>query len=174
MGLLQDAEDSSQILVHNLVVNNTAGGISRQYARNQTLTAMTAKNSDIMRLPTVSSNRGPSLRGGLNAQGQPSSGQGRPGDEITIDQVTPELAAQVVKHFVLPMFDTEAKKGLRRKYGRVQAATQYGAHQPRIAGQLQPTQGVPDSGPSTVLGDLKLTERLSVQFDELKRRFDTL
>ena len=37
--------------------------------------------------------------------------------------MTPELAAQVVKHFVLPMFDTDYKKGLRRKYGRMQAAT---------------------------------------------------
>ena len=58
----------------------------------------------------------------------------RPGEEITINQITPELAAQVVKHFVLPMFDTEAKKGLRRKYGRMQAATQYNGQQSQITG----------------------------------------
>ena len=40
---------------------------------------------------------------------------------MSIKHVTPELAAQVVKHFVLPMFDTDHKKGLRRKYGRLQA-----------------------------------------------------
>jgi len=38
---------------------------------------------------------------------------------MSIKDVTPELAAQVVKFFVLPMFDTENKKGLRRKYGRM-------------------------------------------------------
>jgi hypothetical protein len=42
---------------------------------------------------------------------------------LSIKDVTPELAAQVVKFFVLPMFDTDYKKGLRRKYGRMQAAT---------------------------------------------------
>ena len=144
VGLLQDVEDQSTFLVNNLIVNNTAGGVSRQYARNQTYSAATGKNSDIMRLPTVSSNRNASRCGGPNTQGQPSGGQVRPGEEITINQVTPELAAQVVKHFVLPMFDTEAKKGLRRKYGRMQAATQYGTLQPHTAGQVQPTQGAPD------------------------------
>ena len=44
-------------------------------------------------------------------------------EPISIKHVTPELAAQVVKYFVLPMFDTDYKKGLRRKYGRMQAAT---------------------------------------------------
>ena len=43
------------------------------------------------------------------------------GEALSIKNVTPELAAQVVKHFVLPMFDTDYKKGLRRKYGRLQA-----------------------------------------------------
>lgn len=29
--------------------------------------------------------------------------------------VTPELAAQIIKHFVLPMFDTDTRKNLRIK-----------------------------------------------------------
>jgi hypothetical protein len=29
------------------------------------------------------------------------------GGGLTFDQVTPELAAQIVKHYVLPMFDTD-------------------------------------------------------------------
>jgi len=40
---------------------------------------------------------------------------------MSIEHVTPELAAQIVKHFVIPMFDTDTKKGLRRKYGRMQS-----------------------------------------------------
>ena len=78
--------------------------------------------------PTVGS--GPiaaSLGGGSNGASNILKG----GDEqISIKQVTPELAAQVVKHFVLPMFDTDYKKGLRRKYGRMQAA----AISPAMAG----------------------------------------
>ena len=46
---------------------------------------------------------------------------------MSIKHVTPQLAAQVVKHFVLPMFDTDYKKGLRRKYGRLQAGMISGA-----------------------------------------------
>ena len=134
LGMVQDMEDSSQLLVNNLIVNNTSGGISRQYGRNLNQTSMTVKNSDIMRLPTVSSNRNASRTVMPNAQGQSTGGPTRPGEEITINQVTPELAAQVVKHFVLPMFDTEAKKGLRRKYGRMQASTQYNALQSHISG----------------------------------------
>lgn len=57
------------------------------------------------------------------ATGPPINGDNKGGEQISIKHVTPELAAQVVKHFVLPMFDTDYKKGLRRKYGRMQAAT---------------------------------------------------
>ena len=59
------------------------------------------------------------------------------------------------------MFDTDAKKGLRRKYGRMQAATQYNAQQSHMSGPVQPAQGVGSTGAATVLGDLKLTEHLS-------------
>ena len=58
---------------------------------------------------------------GTATTGPPITGD--KGEQISIKHVTPELAAQVVKHFVLPMFDTDYKKGLRRKYGRMQAAT---------------------------------------------------
>ena len=67
-----------------------------------------------------------SLNGGIGASNVLKGGD----EPLTIKNVTPELAAQVVKHFVLPMFDTDYKKGLRRKYGRMQAA----AISPAIAG----------------------------------------
>ena len=173
--MVQEVEEQSQILVNNLIVNNGAGGVSRQHARNQTQKGQSpGKNSDIMKLPTVSSNRNVSRAGAPTAQAPSSGGPARAGDDITINQVTPELAAQVVKYFVLPMFDTDAKKGLRRKYGRMQAATQYNAQQSHMSGQVQPSQGAAGSGGATVLGDLKLTEHLSNQFEELRQRFDTL
>lgn len=34
---------------------------------------------------------------------------------MKLDQVTPELAAQIVKYYVIPMFDTDIKKSLRKK-----------------------------------------------------------
>jgi uncharacterized protein YdhG (YjbR/CyaY superfamily) len=42
---------------------------------------------------------------------------------LSIDQVTPELAAQIVKHYILPMFDNDSRKSLRRKYARLNAVT---------------------------------------------------
>ena len=80
-----------------------------------------------------------------------------------------------MKHFVLPMFDTDYKKGLRRKYGRLQAGmigvgkVQKSA-QDKIADQTARTQ---DSAiPGTVLGDLKLTEILSNELEEVRSKFD--
>ena len=45
-----------------------------------------------------------SLNGGANGASNILKGGD---DQLTIKHVTPELAAQVVKHFVLPMFDTD-------------------------------------------------------------------
>ena len=61
--------------------------------------------------------------------------------QLTIDQVTPELAAQIVKHYILPMFDDKRPKRLSK------AQT------------------------STVFGDLKLTETLANQLEELTNQF---
>ena len=75
---------------------------------------------------------------------------------ITIDKVTPELAAQIVKHFVIPMFDSDNKKMLRAKY-KGMAAT-----------------GNPDGQyGGTILGDLKLTTILSTQLEEIKSQVDS-
>ena len=89
-------DDQSQILVNNLIVNNTAGGISRQHPWNQTQTtkgALDSKNSDIMKLPKVSSNRNLSRSGMPSGHGPATGGPSRAGDEVTIAQITPELAA---------------------------------------------------------------------------------
>lgn len=40
-----------------------------------------------------------------STRGAPLTGDAN--EKISIKHVTPELAAQVVKHFVLPMFDTD-------------------------------------------------------------------
>lgn len=99
------------------------------------------------------------------------------GEALSIKNVTPELAAQVVKHFVLPMFDTDYKKGLRRKYGRLQAGMiGFGklqkSTQDKTAEQTARTQDSALTG--TVLGDLKLTEILSNELEEVRSKFDSM
>ena len=103
---------------------------------------------------------------------------GDKGEQISIKHVTPELAAQVVKHFVLPMFDTDYKKGLRRKYGRMQAAT-VGPNLGAFSKQPAMPSGATTAselqmGMGTVLGDLKLTEHLSNELEEVRNKFDTM
>ena len=110
---------------------------------------------------------------------------------ISIQHVTPELAAQVVKHFVLPMFDTDQKKGLRRKYGRMQAATftsgpvghkvvaQHQLNQSQLGSVHSATAGQKSeaalaAGGTTVLGDLKLTEHLSNQLEVVGNKFEMM
>jgi hypothetical protein len=67
--------------------------------------------------------------------------------------VTPELAAQIVKHFIIPMFDSENKKDLRKKYNEMAGIK---------------------SAASTVLGDLKLTETLSNELEGVRNQVDNL
>lgn len=99
---------------------------------------------------------------------------GDPGP-LSIKNVTPELAAQVVKHFVLPMFDTDHKKGLRRKYGRMQAGMIGGTGLPKaLTEKVDVSKGVQSAMPGTVLGDLKLTEHLSNELEEVRNKFDAM
>ena len=88
--------------------------------------------------------------------------------------MTPELAAQVVKHFVLPMFDTDYKKGLRRKYGRMQAATMGPSMAASRQAPVASVSGASDFNMGTVLGDLKLTEHLSNELEEVKNKFESM
>ena len=40
-------------------------------------------------------------------------------DSLTLDLVTPEVAAQIIIHYVLPMFDTDIRKEIRAKQSRL-------------------------------------------------------
>ena len=39
-------------------------------------------------------------------------------NEMNLDKVTPELAAKIVKHFVLPMFDNAPSSNYGRRIGQ--------------------------------------------------------
>eukprot|EP00347_Sterkiella_histriomuscorum_P024062 403332433 len=66
--------------------------------------------------------------------------------KLSIEDVSPELAAQIVKNFILPMFDSDNKRYLRG--------------------------GI--TSPKTVYGELKLSEQLNEQLNEVRNRFDDL
>lgn len=79
------------------------------------------------------------------------------------------------------MFESDEKKYLKKKY---QGLDRLGS--PRSSSKRQPSQTARDSEmrmsstspsrapPKTVYGELKLSEQLSFQLDELKQRFDNL
>ena len=91
------------------------------------LTTTTAPTGHLASNVTTSAMNSMGLNIGMPSRSNTVMGTGPPvssmgdnkADFFSIKHVTPELAAQVVKHFVLPMFDTDYKKGLRRKYGRM-------------------------------------------------------
>jgi hypothetical protein len=71
------------------------------------------------------------------------------------------------------MFESEEKKHLKKKYA--------GVASPRGGSKRQPSQSTREeqlpsalSQPKTVYGELKLSEQLAFQLDELKSRFDNL
>lgn len=73
------------------------------------------------------------------------------------------------------MFDTDYKRGLRRKYGRLQAGLIGGVNvQKAVQDKVEATQGIESAMPGTVLGDLKLTEHLSNELEEVRGKFDSL
>ena len=39
------------------------------------------------------------------------------GDDLDLKKITPELAAKIVKHFVLPMFDNSASSRVNKRLG---------------------------------------------------------
>ena len=74
------------------------------------------------------------------------------------------------------MFDTDYKKGLRRKYGRMQATLcqNMGTMQKVSKAQDDKLGAIANAMSGTVLGDLKLTEHLSNELEEVRNKFDSM
>ena len=70
------------------------------------------------------------------------------------DNISPELAAQIVKHYILPMFESDEKKNLKNKYNKLSSI----ANKQGLGGIDLKTMG------NSVYGELKLSEKLN---DEL-------
>ena len=70
-------------------------------------------------------------------------------NEMNLDKVTPELAAKIVKHFVLPMFDNAPSSNYGRRIGQ---------------------KGIAQSG--SVYQELKLSEQLTNELSKIKEEVD--
>ena len=77
-----------------------------------------------------------------------------------LDQISPELAAQIVKNYILPMFESDGKRALKSKYNRMQGIASAG--KPKF--KLQPNA----DGSQTVYGELKLSEKLFAELDVIR------
>jgi len=61
------------------------------------------------------------------------------GPDLDLDKITPELAAKIVKHFILPMFDNAPSAKVGRRLGHKQSI----------------------GNSSSIYGELKLSEKLN-------------
>lgn len=86
------------------------------------------------------------------------SGRGHTGASATasitsIEQISPELAALIVKNYILPMFESEGKKSLKVKYNK-------------MAGIADKNKDIASS--KSVYGELKLSEKLSNELQVIR------
>lgn len=105
----------------------------------------------------------------VNQKFLPSGGKisGNPVQISSIDQISPELAAQIVKNFILPMFESDDKKYLKNKYNKMQGI---GA----ATGRNLQKFGTHGDQPSSVYGELKLSEKLANELNAVKDHVDSL
>lgn len=93
-----------------------------------------------------------------------------PSQQLTFEQVTPELAAKIVKCFVLPMFETSQGKLLRRKQ---QKFKQIGMACSTALGDLPMQQSQSQQSQmhgSTVLQELNLTQTLAEELHRVREQ----
>jgi hypothetical protein len=87
-------------------------------------------------------------------------------DPKGMGHISPELAAKIVKHYILPMFESDGKKRLKKQYNRMQGMAKSHAKQFKI----------PSSGEKSgsVYGELKLSEQLHNELDVIRFQVDSL
>ena len=70
-------------------------------------------------------------------------------------EITPELAAQIVKNYILPMFESQEKREMKHKYNK-------------MAGIASAKKFKQEVGTKSVYGELKLSEKLSFELNKVK------
>jgi len=80
--------------------------------------------------------------------------------------VTPELAAQIVKNFILPMFESEDKKSLSLKYNKMQGMAASKVRKFKFAGGGEASK--------SVYGELKLSEKLAEELESVRDHVNSM
>ena len=80
-----------------------------------------------------------------------------------MDQISPEVAAQIVKHYILPMFESDGRKLLKQKYNKM-AGISSATGKKFKTGQTPVKAGIYD--------ELKLSEQLSHELNLIKNNLD--
>lgn len=81
---------------------------------------------------------------------------------VSMRDITPEVAAQVVKNYLLPMFDSDNKKYLKKR-SKSKAGERQDNNNDDIIEQ-----------PKTIYDELKLSDKLISQIDKLKYELNTV
>ena len=102
--------------------------------------------------------------------GLPLSSIGNNNTVPSIDQISPELAALIVKKFVLPMFESEDKKQLTSKYNKMKGVST--ANTKMGYGKFAKQNDARNS--NSVYGELKLSEKLVAELDVIRDHVDSL
>lgn len=97
----------------------------------------------------------------------------KPKNALSLDQVTPELAAQIVKFYILPMFDSDPKKGLKRKNSRGKSTNFSQGNMKNPLDKPNSSSNFQAQG-NTVFGELKLSETLYNELSHVRSQFDSL
>lgn len=77
-----------------------------------------------------------------------------------MDQISPELAAKIVKYYILPMFESDGKKRLKKQYNKIQSVASPTSRKFKMPAQNENSQ--------SVYGELKLSEKLHNELDVIR------
>jgi hypothetical protein len=80
------------------------------------------------------------------------------------DAVSPTLAAQIVKNYILPMFETDERKKLKSKYNKMAGIRAATGNKLKVGGRFKLADNG-SGGNSSVYGELKLSEKLASELD---------
>ena len=92
------------------------------------------------------------------------------------NQVPPELAAMIVKNYLLPMFESDEKKALKQKYNKLQSISQNTGVGKKMQGFGTNFGDFKEGAnmPNSVFGELKLSEQLADELQLAKQHIASL
>ena len=91
------------------------------------------------------------------------------GGAASKDEVSPAFAAQIVKQFILPMFETDERRSLKSKYNKMTSIRAATGNKLKTGVKFKQPEV---EGRGSVYGELKLSEKLAEELDQIKTYVD--